>query len=68
MPFLMHNEMQKYLSFLQIIWLMEEMLLTFDTSAGGIARSSGGPDRISEWTWSDRDMNKQKDVKTKSSS
>lgn len=46
------------------------MLLIFDTLAGDIVRSAGGPDHISEWTWSDRDMNrdKQKDVKTLKSS
>lgn len=39
----MHNKMKKYL-FLQTVWQMEEMLLKFDASADGVARSSGGCD------------------------
>lgn len=56
---LMHNEMQKSLSFLQTIWLMEEMLLIFDTSVGGVVISSGGHDQSSKLTWSDREMNRE---------
>lgn len=55
---LMHNKTQ-YLSFLQTIWLMEEMLLKFNTSVGGVARHSGGHDQSSKWTWSDRQMNRE---------
>lgn len=56
---LMCNKMQKYLSFLQTIWLMEEMLLKFDTSVGGVARCSEGHNQSSKWTWSDRQMNRE---------
>lgn len=56
---LMYNEMQKSLSFLQTIWLMEEMLLIFDTSVGGVVMSSGGHDQSSKLTWSDREMNRK---------
>lgn len=56
---LMYNKMQKCLYFLQTIWLMEEMLLKFDTSIGGVATCSGGHDQSSKWTWSDRQMNRE---------
>ena len=38
---------------------MEEVLLIFDTSVGGVVRSSGGHDQSSKLTWSDREMNRE---------
>lgn len=56
---LMYNKMQKYLYFLQTIWLMEEMLLKFDTSLGGVAMYSGGHYQSSKQASSDRQMNRE---------
>lgn len=46
----------KNISFLQKIWLIEEMHLKFDTSVGGVARSPGGHDQSLKRIRSDREI------------